>query len=137
MACDSTSEWHHGIVIHGHHNGTAFGFPTANLLMLDMPETGFEKGVYAVWVRVVHQVFGGMMYIGTRPTLSLTALSIEIHLFDFHQNLYGQDISFLIVGKVRDEQRFGDAEALIQQLARDKEAVLAMLHELSEETDGE
>ncbi len=119
------SEWLAGRVVPGYHNGTVFGFPTANIA-LEVP-TVIEKGVYAVCVRARGLHYGGMMYVGTRPTLQLEAFTIEIHLFGFKGDLYGEDILFRIVGKIREEHQFESTEALIRQLSADKITALEML----------
>lgn len=117
-----------GTVIHGLHNGEGFGFPTANI-QLDTPED-IALGVYAVTLQVDQQSLKGMMYVGTRPTLNLSELSLEIHLFDFKGDLYGKSVSFIIVDKIRDEERFNSTDELIQQLYLDKQAAIQLLNSI-------
>lgn len=112
-------------MVHGLQNGRKFGFPTANV-QLYKPES-FEKGVYACWVEVSNRLFKGMLYIGTRPTLDLTELSLEIHILDFDEDIYDMDISFVVVEKIRSEQKFPNIKELIQQVERDKEAIRNLL----------
>lgn len=117
-----------GTVIHGLHNGEGFGFPTANI-QLDTPQD-IDLGVYAVTLQVDQQHLNGMMYVGTRPTLNLSELSLEIHLFDFKGDLYGKSVSFIIVDKIRDEERFNSTDELIQQLYLDKQAAIQLLNSI-------
>lgn len=117
-----SSIWFNGKVIHGLHNGDSFGFPTANV-QLDKG-SDIKKGVYAVIVKVAEKMYKGMLYVGTRPTLHLKSLSFEIHIFNFHRDIYGQPISFSIVEKIRNEKRFANTDALIEQLKKDKAAVM-------------
>ena len=62
-----------------------------------------------------------MMYIGTRPTLKLTKPTVEIHIFDFAQNIYNQSIQFHVLQKIRDEQTFNSIDSLVGQLKKDEE----------------
>lgn len=119
-------QWIEGKVITGLQNGRQWGFPTANVAV-NQPGFAMESGVYAVRVRVVGETFPAMMYMGTRPTLALTEPTIEIHIFDFDLNIYGKEISFQVVEKVRDEQRFDSVEALIAQLHADAAAIREIL----------
>ena len=121
-------------VIHGYHNGSKFGFPTANLQFKDAPE--IEKGVYAVRVFITEGLFTGMLYVGTRPTLKLNELSYEIHIFGFHGNLYGRKLSFSILSKIRDEKKFQDVAELIEQLKQDRLAVERLAVEAEEDVVG-
>lgn len=115
-----TSCVYSGIVIHGLHNGERLGFPTANVQLPD--DVHIAKGVYAVWVYVEGKRHEGMLYVGTRPTLSLSELTYEINIFDFEGNLYGQELAFVIVKQLRAEQVFESRDALSAQLAKDCEA---------------
>ncbi len=113
--------WISGTVIHGLHNGETFGFPTANLQTAD--NVILEKGVFAVKVSIDDTLHYGMLYVGSRPTLHMTALTVEINIFDFRQDIYGKNISFCIVSKVRDEKKFSGTDELIRQMEHDREAV--------------
>ncbi|MCR4964811.1 MAG: riboflavin kinase [Bacteroidales bacterium] len=127
----ANDKWLHGRVIHGYHNGTSMGFPTANIELVE--KEGLEKGVYAVQVLIAEQYYGGMMYIGTRPTLDLEQLSIEINLFDFSEDIYGQEIEFRIINRIRGEQRFKDLSELVMQLKNDREEAIAILKRVEED----
>lgn len=115
-----------GKVVHGLENGRTFGFPTANVTEI-APQLSISTGVYATHVRVDNSEYGAMMYVGTRPTLHLTELSLEIHLFDFQGDLYEKKIEFLLIAKVREEQRFASVDALVAQLREDERKIRALL----------
>lgn len=119
-------QWIDGRVVTGLQNGRQWGFPTANVA-LDRPDSALENGVYAVRVRLDGITLPAMMYVGTRPTLNLAEPTIEIHIFDFNDNIYGKEISFQVVEKVRDEQRFDSVDALIAQLHADAAAIREIL----------
>jgi riboflavin kinase / FMN adenylyltransferase len=120
-----------GTVIHGDKRGAAIGYPTANI------QTGNEKkiipkrGVYAVWVRVEGEYYKGMMNIGLRPTFEGTTETLEVHILEFDQNLYGKDILVQFVDRIRDEHTFSGIEELKSQLEADKKSVLKVLKKKS------
>ena len=118
-----------GTVVHGLGKGKEFGFPTCNI-KLNNNDLCIENGVYAVKIDIcrdaIHRVstsYNGMLYVGTRPTLNMQETSIEIHVFDFEEDIYNQQISFQILHKIRDEIRFESTAKLIEQLHQDKEMV--------------
>jgi len=118
-----------GTVIHGFGRGKEFGFPTVNIKLIDN-DLRIESGVYVVTVFVCRDVarnvsttFNGMLYVGTRPTFDLQETTIEIHILDFNEVIYNQQISFQILHKIRDEIRFENVDELIGQLHRDREMV--------------
>ncbi len=117
-----------GTVVKGRQLGRTIGFATAN--MLPDPEKlipGF--GVYAVWVDVERtgETFGGMLNIGNRPTVDGTTRSIEVHLFDFDADLYGETITVTLVERLRDETKFDGLPALQHQLAKDEQNARSIL----------
>jgi len=116
---------YYGKVIRGLGNGRKFGFPTANIQLSE--KSDIAKGVYAVGVYVDGKRHEGMLYVGTRPTLSLSELTYEIHLLDFQGDLYDKDLFFVIEKQVREEQHFANVEALIEQLQHDREVVRKIL----------
>ena len=111
-----------GFVITGLGKGKEFGFRTINIILINN-EINIENGVYATLVTIQNQTYKGMLYVGTRPTLNLKDFSIEIHLFDFNEDIYHQQISFRILRKIRDEIKFKDIATLVEQLHQDKEMV--------------
>ena len=106
-----------GTVVLGHQRGRGLGFPTANI------ETDNEllpcAGVYAVRVRIGSRIYDGACNIGMNPTFKNDRLSLEVFLFDFDDDLYGQEISVFFVERLRGEQRFPDLEALKEAIAAD------------------
>ena len=112
-----------GHVEHGQHVGTGLGFPTANLCP-DCPRQLIPApGVYAVKVRTENsaELKQGMMNIGYRPTFDGHRLTLETHIFQFSDDLYGQRLSVSFVERLRDECRFADAASLKAQLQLDME----------------
>jgi riboflavin kinase/FMN adenylyltransferase len=106
-----------GVVVHGRKKGRELGFPTANL---DTQSDLLENGVYGTSVLVNGKEHWGIMNIGVKPTFgSSLAKSIEVHLFDFDDDIYGEKIECLILFKVRDERRFSSIEGLKQQIKED------------------
>ena len=120
-----------GTVEHGEHVGTRLGFPTANLTIIDDRQLIPAPGVYAVKVRLENSVEQkhGMMNIGNRPTFDGHRQTLEAHIFQLHENLYGQRLLVSFVKRLRDEQRFDSIDALKEQLQKDviaaQEALLA------------
>jgi riboflavin kinase/FMN adenylyltransferase len=114
-----------GTVIEGDHLGTQLGFPTANLATHN--EQFPPNGVYAVeaWLgeKREHR-FKGVVNIGVRPTVKAqgTERLLELHLFDFHDNIYGQNVEVAFRKFLRPEQKFPDLEGLRAQIARDAQA---------------
>lgn len=109
-----------GTVIHGDQRGKSIGFPTANLKPDDDRKLVPKDGVYAVRTRYNGEFWSGMMNIGTRPTFSGKERTLEVHLFDFDNDIYGQDLQVRFVKRIRDEQNFNSVDELIEQLKEDK-----------------
>ncbi|MFI5395661.1 MAG: bifunctional riboflavin kinase/FAD synthetase [Candidatus Binatia bacterium] len=109
-----------GRVVHGHHRGKALGFPTANLRIggLVLP----PDGVYAVRVRVRGTLWPGVANLGFNPTFGQHEHSLEAHLFDFNEDLYGQRLEIRFVERLRGEMKYESPQALARQIARDVEA---------------
>jgi riboflavin kinase/FMN adenylyltransferase len=115
-------------VVRGDGVGRGIDFPTANAEIADPAKLMPPGGVYAVAVEAGGAVRGGMMNIGTAPTLRADgARRIEVHLFDFAGDLYGELIRVSCIGYIRDERRFGGAEELRAQLMHDRQTAYAML----------
>jgi riboflavin kinase / FMN adenylyltransferase len=114
-----------GIVERGNNIGSKIGFPTANLRLQDKNKLIPGSGVYAVLAEYREKKYQAMLYIGERPTLGGDfALSIEVNIFDFDADLYGQKLNIHFHKKVREEINFDSLEALREQLHRDRENVL-------------
>lgn len=112
-----------GEVVGGHHVGTALGFPTANLHLLDGARLLVPRsGAYAVDVQVEGDplVRRGMLNIGRRPTLDNgDDQSVEVHIFDYCGNLYGRHLRVELLHFLRPEQRFSSLDQLQEQLVKD------------------
>lgn len=106
-----------GLVVHGAGRGQTLGFPTANL------ETDKEilpaNGVYAVKVKWNERLYDAVVNIGNRPTFDNQSATLEIHLLDFNQNLYGETLRLYFVERLRAELRFDSVEALKLAVHRD------------------
>ncbi len=117
-----------GRVVEGQRIGREIGFPTANLEVLNTEKIIPVPGVYSVKVIWRGKEYNGMMNIGVRPTVSANNLiSIEVHIFDFAVNIYGEVLKILFIDKLRDERKMNGIEELKAQLALDKEEALKRL----------
>ncbi len=123
--------WHRieGEVVHGEKRGREFGWPTANLRMDDLHLP--RLGVYAVLVDVLtgpeRMSCQGVASLGVRPMFGRNEPNLEVHLFDFDGDLYGQHLSVALVDFLRDEARFDGIQALIDQIAQDASDARAIL----------
>jgi riboflavin kinase/FMN adenylyltransferase len=99
--------------------GPLLGFPTANICLKD--ELFPKTGVYAVWVEVLGQVYPGVANIGYNPTFGNDYLSVEAHILNFKQNIYGQDIRVHFVQRLRSEKKFSGLDELKKQIQADIE----------------
>lgn len=110
-----------GIVVRGRQLGRQIGFPTANISVQDRYKLIPGNGVYAVNVRVNKSEYTGMLNIGLKPTVGgILKPTMEVHIFDFNENIYGNFIGVEFVKRLRDEVKFDSVEALKQQLELDK-----------------
>jgi riboflavin kinase/FMN adenylyltransferase len=114
-------------VRHGDKRGRTLGYPTANLRLDD--HCRLRHGIYAVRVKVGGQVHGGVASFGRRPTFDNGAPLLEVFLFDFSGDLYGQVVDVEILGWIRGEERFDSAEALVERMDDDSRRAKAMLAE--------
>jgi riboflavin kinase/FMN adenylyltransferase len=116
-----------GKVMMGDKIGRTIGFPTANL---DVPE-GYKLipavGIYAVQVRIGQVIKNGMLYIGYRPVLDGTTLRIEVNIFDFDEEIYGQELQITFVSWIRGDMNFEDLQKLKEKLNEDKAVATKML----------
>ncbi|MGL5334945.1 MAG: riboflavin biosynthesis protein RibF, partial [Enterovibrio sp.] len=114
-----------GSVFHGEKRGRQLGFPTANLLI--KRKYCALKGVFAIAAQTKYGRFLGVANIGSRPTLGGERVQLEVHLFDFNGDLYGQRIEVQFHHKLRDEQKFASLPALQRQIESDALAAQAWL----------
>ena len=109
-----------GTVVGGNKIGRKIGFPTANIELSDEYKLITAIGVYACRVSIGDQQYLGMGNIGFRPTINNSDLTIEVHIFEFDQEIYGETITIYFVDRIRNEVKFNDLEALRQQLIKDR-----------------
>lgn len=115
-----------GTVVNGNQRGRTIGFPTANIMPENAKKIVPKNGVYAVKAIVQGIEYGGMMNIGVRPTVTDgLEKTIEVHLFDFNEMIYGKTMTIDFIARLRDEMKFSGVEELIAQLALDKKEALS------------
>src|SRR4051812_19588359 len=114
-----------GLVVHGEKRGRDLGYPTANI-RLDK-NCGLKHGIYAVRVGRGIERFDGVASFGRRPTFDNGAPLLEIFLFDFKGDLYGQTLDCAFIGFIREELKFDGLDALIRQMDDDSARARAML----------
>lgn len=116
-----------GLVIEGNKLGRTIGYPTANLHMNAEDKLVPGNGVYAVEVRHNGAAYYGMMNIGLRPTVDGKKRVIEVNIFDFSQDIYGEELVISIRHYLRGEVKFNGLEELKAQLKTDREQALLLL----------
>ncbi|WP_285010766.1 bifunctional riboflavin kinase/FAD synthetase [Pedobacter faecalis] len=114
-----------GRVIKGDKIGRTIGFPTANIFIEETYKLIPSDGIYAVTVYLNESLFKGMAYIGQRPTINGMTRNIEVNIFDFEKEIYGQEITMNFMEFLRQDEKFTGLEALKLQLEKDKTATLA------------
>lgn len=113
-----------GKVIKGDQIGRQLGFPTANLFVEEIYKLIPSDGIYAVEVEMSPgQRLKGMAYIGHRPTINGMTRNIEVNIFDFDQDIYGQTIRLYFLNFIRADEKFNSLEELTEQLKKDEIAV--------------
>jgi riboflavin kinase/FMN adenylyltransferase len=106
-----------GPVVHGRERGRTIGFPTANIE--SRTECLPPDGVYATRVVLEEGSYPSITNIGMRPTFDEPARTIEAHIFDFNQDIYGRDAMLEIAERIRPERKFESPQALASQIASD------------------
>lgn len=124
----------HGTVVEGQKLGRQIQFPTANIEASDPDKIIPGYGVYGVKARVRNKTYNGMLNIGSRPTINNNAdhRSIEVHLFDFDIDIYGESIEVNFYKKLREEQKFSSLDALKDQLSKDKLETMSFFRNFSD-----
>jgi riboflavin kinase/FMN adenylyltransferase len=117
-----------GTVVKGNQLGRTLGFPTANLQLKEVSPLFLANGVYAVKIKHENNLYDGMINIGIRPTLEQHELTIEVNLFDFNEDLYGQELTLFFIDRIRDEMKFPNLEALKHQIFLDKQNIIELFH---------
>ena len=119
-----------GKVIEGKKLGRQLGYPTANLFIADSFKILPAYGVYVV--KAIHNgiEYGGMMNIGTNPTTDSFGLHIEVNIFDFDREIYGDNLTVKVLERLRDEKKFDGLPSLIRAIDEDKIQSLEVLRKL-------
>ena len=114
-----------GKVIWGSGRGKDLGFPTANLEILNglYPKTG----VYAVEVIIGDRTYPGVSDVGYNPTFGKNPLSVEVHILDFTQDIYGEEIQLVFFERIRDEEVFEEPDSLARQMKKDVDVARKIL----------
>ena len=109
-----------GVVTTGRNRGgRLLGFPTANITLHD--ELCPKNGVYAVTIGCMEKKYHGVANIGYSPTFDDGVFSVEVHILDFNENIYGQKIRVNFVQRIRDEIKFSDITELSDAIRKDIE----------------
>lgn len=118
-----------GRVVKGEKIGRIIGFPTANIEIEFKHKLIPADGAYAVLIKYCDDTYKGMLNIGFRPTVRGKLKTIEVNIFDFDKDIYGENISLFFKKKIRDEMKFSDIEALKDQLSKDRESAMDILRQ--------
>lgn len=116
-----------GTVVEGNKLGRTINYPTANIKIAEAEKLTPGNGVYAVQVRLKQNTYKGMMNIGVRPTIDGINRMIEVNIFDFDQDIYGERLRVTVLHHLRGEIKFNGLDALKAQLAQDKIEAIKVL----------
>ena len=114
-----------GVVQHGDKRGRSIGFPTANIRLKQ--QIAPPNGVYAVKILGLDKEYDGVANIGQRPTVDGSKYLLEVHIFDFDQDIYRKKLKFHLIEFIRPEQKFESLEALTTQIHKDCETAKNIL----------
>ena len=117
-----------GKVVYGEGLGKKINFPTANIKIKENYKIIPKNGVYLVKTTLNSNIYFGMMNIGVRPTVGGKNKSLEIHFFNFKDNIYNKTVSIEIISKIRDEEKFSSIDELKIQLKKDEEFCLRIIN---------
>lgn len=115
-----------GNVVKGAQRGRTIGFPTANIAV-DKEKLLPLNGVYAVRIHIDGKIHPAVANIGVRPTFNGDSPTIEVHIFDFEQDIYGDTVRVDLVEFIRPEQKFDSLEALVSQISLDAQQAKSIL----------
>ena len=110
-----------GNVVEGKSRGKKIGFPTANIKVAENYKIIPKNGVYFVSCKIRNVQKFGMMNIGFNPTFGNKKLTIEVNIFDFEQDIYGENIRIEFIKFIRNEIKFQNIDELIKQIKIDRE----------------
>ena len=118
-----------GLVVHGNKIGRSIGFPTANIEVNDSTKLIPKNGVYAVKIMLKEKTYFGMLNIGLRPSISdQLSKTIEVHIFEFNELIYGAPIRVTFEKHIREEKYFSNLEELKLQLLQDASVIRAFFN---------
>lgn len=117
-----------GQVVRGKGRGKRLNFPTANLQPLDLNKLWPGDGIYATQLELKNRSYNGAVSIGTRPTFNEHVRTIETNIFDFDEDVYGENMTIKFIQKLRDEEKFDSAEGLISQMHLDVDLAKKILN---------
>ena len=117
-----------GKVVYGEGLGKKMNFPTANIEIKENYKIIPKNGVYLIKTFMNSNIYFGMMNIGVRPTIGGKNKSLEIHFFNFKDDIYNKTISIEIMSKIRDEEKFSSIDKLKIQLKKDEEFCLKIIN---------
>ncbi|MFT6054463.1 MAG: riboflavin kinase/FMN adenylyltransferase [Roseivirga sp.] len=121
-----------GMVVHGKKLGRTIGYPTANIHVKENFKLIPADGIYAVKVCNKYRKRDGMLNIGNRPTIGGSDKTIEVHIFDFSDDIYDSEISVEFIDLIRKEEKFESVDLLKAQLQKDEIAVKARIADYTE-----
>lgn len=118
-----------GKVIKGKDLGKSFDFPTANIMINSKLKLIPFDGVYVCKVSIENEEFFGMVNIGENPTIPEKGRSIEVNIFDFEKDIYGENIKVEFLERLRDEIKFDNKDLLKKQIQKDKKRSIKYIRE--------
>lgn len=121
-----------GRVVKGDKIGRTIGYPTANIFIEETYKLIPSDGIYAVTVQMGEELYKGMAYIGQRPTINGMTRNIEVNIFDFNKEIYGQTIKMSFLEFLRPDVKFTGLDTLKEQLKKDKEDTLEYFKKLGQ-----
>lgn len=119
-----------GKVVHGMKIGRTIGYPTANIHIAEPYKLIPKDGIYVVYSLINGKQTYGMMSIGKNPTIEQKAPSIEVHFFDFQEDIYDSDLQIYFISHIRNEQKFDSIDQLKLQLQKDELTSKAVIKNL-------
>ena len=117
-----------GRVVSGSRRGRDLGYPTANICTCT--EVLPRDGIYATFLKLGERRLSSVSSIGVNPTFGEGPRTVESHVFNFDEDIYGEAVQLCFVRRIRDELKFGSVEALVAQIGQDVSSAKAILREL-------
>ena len=114
-----------GIVKKGNQRGRTIGFPTANILVDG--KIHVKHGVYATQVKLRGKIYPGVSNFGIQPTFQNSILTLETHILNFSEDIYGEKIEVSLISRIRDEKKFASLQELKEQIVKDVKAAKQIL----------